>query len=170
LTPVPTGRTLLADRKADPVLPSSPVAPNAGSPAPTGRRGRIRALVLMTVALAVLAFVADGAASFVFVLAVTALGTAGLLILHARSAAAAPRQEAAVAMRPATASAADVDPLAQIDLTERLRRLYDEHVEQLNMAVAEDRLDLVQELSDGYMDQALRLITAGASPEWLSVH
>jgi hypothetical protein len=169
LTPAPTGRTLLADRKADPVLPSSSVAPNAGSPAPTGRRGRIRALVLMTVALAVLAFVADGAASFVFLLAVTALGTAGLLILHARSAAAAPVAKTPVAL-PATAPAADVDPLAQIDLTERLRRLYDEHVEQLNMAVAEDRLDLVQELSDGYMDQALRLITAGASPEWLSVH
>jgi hypothetical protein len=152
------------------VLPSSSVAPNAGSPAPTGRRGRIRALVLMTVALAVLAFVADGAASFVFVLAVTALGTAGLLILHARSAAAAPRQDAPLAMPPTMAPAADVDPLAHIELTERLRQLYDEHVEQLNMALAEDRLDLVQELSDSYMDQALRLITAGASPEWLSVH
>jgi hypothetical protein len=151
------------------VLPSSSVAPNAGSPAPTGRRGRIRALVLMTVALAVLAFVADGAASLVFVLAVTALGTAGLLILHARSAAAAPVATTAAAP-PVTAPAADVDPLAQIDLTERLRRLHDEHVEQLNMAVAEDRLDLVQELSDSYMDQALRLITAGASPESLAVH
>jgi hypothetical protein len=73
-------------------------------------------------------------------------------------------------MPPAMTPAADVDPLAQIDLTERLRRLYDEHVEQLNMALAEDRLDLVQELSDSYMDQALRLITAGASPEWLAVH
>jgi hypothetical protein len=152
------------------VLPSSPVAPNAGSPAPAGRRGRIRALVLMTVALTVLAFVADGAASLVFVLAVTAVGTAGLLILHARSAAAAPRQYAPLAMPPAMTPAADVDPLAQIDLTEGLRRLYDEHVEQLNMALAEDRLDLVQELSDSYMDQALRLITAGASPEWLAVH
>ena len=151
------------------MLPSSPVAPNAGSPAPTGRRGRIRALVLMTVALAVLTFVADGAASLVFVLAVTALGTAGLLILHAHSAAAAPVAKTPAAP-PATAPAADVDPLAQVDLTERLRRLYDEHVEQLNMAVAEDRLDLVQELSDSYMDQALRLITAGASPEWLAVH
>ena len=152
------------------MLPSSPVAPNAGSPAPTGRRGRIRALVLMTVALTVLAFAADGAASLLLVLAVTALGSAGLLILHTRSAAAAPRQDAPLAMLPAMAPAADVDPLAQIDLTERLRRLYDEHVEQLNMALAEDRLDLVQELSDSYMDQSLRLITAGASPEWLAVH
>ena len=152
------------------MLPSSPVAPNAGSPAPAGRRGRIRALVLMTVALTVLAFVADGAASLVLVLAVTALGTAGLLVLHARSSAAAPRQDAPLAMPPAMTPAADVDPLAQIDLTEGLRRLYDEHVEQLNMALAEDRLDLVQELSDSYMDQALRLITAGASPEWLAVH
>jgi hypothetical protein len=151
------------------VLPSSPVAPNAGSPAPDGRRGRIRALVLVTVALTVLAFVADGAASLVLVLAVTALGTAGLLSLHARSAAAAPVAETPAAP-PVTAPAADVDPLAQIDLTERLRRLHDEHVEQLNMAVAEDRLDLVQELSDSYMDQALRLITAGASPESLAVH
>jgi hypothetical protein len=156
------------------VLPSSPVAPNAGSPAPAGRRGRIRALVLMTEALTVLAFVADGAASLVLVLAVTALGTAGLLVLHARSSAAAPRQDAPLAMpptmTPTMAPAADVDPLSQIELTERLRQLYDEHVEQLNMALAEDRLDLVQELSDSYMDQALRLITAGASPEWLAVH
>ena len=152
------------------MLPSSPVAPNAGSPAPTGRRGRIRALVLMTVALTVLAFVADGAASLLLVLAVTALGSAGLLVLHARSAVAAPRQDAPLTMPAAMTPATDVDPLAQVDLTERLRRLYDEHVEQLNMAVAEDRLDLVQELSDSYMDQALRLITAGASPEWLAVH
>jgi hypothetical protein len=35
--------------------------------------------------------------------------------------------------------------------------------------VAEDRLDLVQQLSDSYMDQALRLITAGASPDSLAL-
>jgi hypothetical protein len=37
------------------------------------------------------------------------------------------------------------------------------------MALGEDREDLVQQLSDDYMDQALRLMTAGAqaSPEWL---
>jgi hypothetical protein len=147
------------------VLPSSPVVPNADSAAPAGPRGRIRALVLVAAALTALAFVADGAPGLVLVLATTALGTAGLLALHARPAAAHPRAD-----RPVTAPpTVDVDPLLDGDLSERLRRLRDEHVEQLNMAVAEDRLDLVQELSDSYMDQALRLITAGASPDSLAL-
>jgi hypothetical protein len=140
------------------------VVPNARTAVPAGPRGRFRALVLVTVALAVLALAAGGTA-VLLVLAMTTLGTAGVLILRARSAAAHPSPDAAGAT-PAM-SAADVDALPSGDLTERLRQLYAEHVEQTNMAVAEDRFDLVEELSDSYMNQALRLITAGASPDWL---
>jgi hypothetical protein len=45
------------------------------------------------------------------------------------------------------------------DLTrEALRKLHDEYVEAVNMAVAEGRDDLVEELVAAYPDAALRLV------------
>jgi hypothetical protein len=40
-----------------------------------------------------------------------------------------------------------------------LKNLHDEYVEAVNMAVAEDRADLVEELMASYPDAALRLLT-----------
>ena len=46
---------------------------------------------------------------------------------------------------------------------EQLRELHDTYVWQVNAAIGEDRLDLVNELADEYLDQALALITGGAA-------
>jgi hypothetical protein len=45
---------------------------------------------------------------------------------------------------------------------EQLERLHDAFVWEVNAAVGEDRLDLVWQLADDYLDQALRLVTDGA--------
>jgi len=135
------------------VLPSHPPVPHGAAAAPDNIRGRTRALVLVGLVLAVLAVVTDGTAGLALVLTTSALSAAGLLALRADRVAETPAR-----------TTADVDPLTPTDVTECLRRLYDDHVEQINMALAEDRDDLVQELSDSYMDQSLRLITAGERP------
>jgi hypothetical protein len=46
----------------------------------------------------------------------------------------------------------------------QLRELHDTYVWEVNAAVGENRLDLVYQLADDYMDRALRLMTAGESP------
>jgi len=46
----------------------------------------------------------------------------------------------------------------------QLRELHDAYVWEVNAAIGEDRLDLVWQLADDYMDRALRLISAGESP------
>ncbi len=46
----------------------------------------------------------------------------------------------------------------------RLRELHDTYVWEVNAAIGEDRIDLVWELADDYMDRALRLLSAGESP------
>jgi hypothetical protein len=43
-----------------------------------------------------------------------------------------------------------------------LRKLHDEYIEAVNMAVGEDREDLVEELAASYPDAALHLITGDA--------
>ena len=43
----------------------------------------------------------------------------------------------------------------------QLRELHDIYVWDVNAAVGEGRLDLVWQLADDYLDQALKLITAG---------
>jgi hypothetical protein len=101
----------------------------------------------------------DGTAGRALALAVTALGAAGIVGLRAGWVVARPDPDGSVVTTPV--SPADVP---SEDLTERLRRLHDDHVEKVNMALGEDRDDLVQDLSDSYMDQALRLITAGGRP------
>jgi len=44
---------------------------------------------------------------------------------------------------------------------ERLRELHDEYVWEINAAIGEDRMDLVWQLADDYVDLALRLMIAG---------
>jgi hypothetical protein len=132
-----------------------------------GRRSRIRALVLTGASLALLAAVA-GRTSGLLVLAVAAaaLGATAVLGLRAR-AAAGPAATRRTPARSVLSSAVANESLDADDLTARLRRLHDDHVEQVNQAVGEGREDLVQELSDSYMNESLALITAGAhlSPE-----
>lgn len=43
--------------------------------------------------------------------------------------------------------------------TERLRALHDRYVWEVNAAVGEGRLDLVWELADEFLDQALEFLT-----------
>lgn len=43
--------------------------------------------------------------------------------------------------------------------SERLRTLHDAYVWEVNAAVGEGRLDLVRDLADDYLDEALRLMT-----------
>ena len=149
------------------MLPSHPVIPTSGTAATDGPRGRILTLVLTGLVVGVVVSAADRTAGLALALVVTVLGTAGFRLLRShRTPARRDRQRAATTP---TFLAADVANVTPDELTERLRRLYDDHVEQVNMALGEDREDLVQQLSDDYMDQALRLMTAGAqaSPEWL---
>ena len=47
---------------------------------------------------------------------------------------------------------------------DQLRELHDTYVWEVNAAVGEDRLDLVWQLADDYMDQALVLLARGESP------
>ena len=48
--------------------------------------------------------------------------------------------------------------MAELD---QLRELHDRYVWEVNAAVGEDRLDLVWELADDYMDRALLLLASG---------
>jgi hypothetical protein len=51
-----------------------------------------------------------------------------------------------------------MDP-PQGDLTDALRAVHDAYIAKVNAAVAMDRLDLVTELTDAYVDDALRMMT-----------
>ena len=46
----------------------------------------------------------------------------------------------------------------------QLQELHDAYVWEVNAAVGEDRLDLVWELADDYMDRALLLLASGEPP------
>jgi hypothetical protein len=119
--------------------------------------------VLTGVSLAALTVVVGGTTGLlVLAVAATALGATAVLGLRARSAATLPARTGSATARTAFPSAVATDPVDPDDLTVRLRQLHDDHVEQVNMALAEGREDLVQELSDSYMDESLALITAGA--------
>ena len=50
--------------------------------------------------------------------------------------------------------------LADEDVADHLRDLHDHYVEQVNMAVAEGREDLVRQLSDDYADEALLVMAS----------
>lgn len=144
------------------MLPLHPVSSTGDRSSPAVHRGRIRALVLTSASLAVLTAVVGGPTGLlVLAVAATALGAAAVLGIRARSTTAPPapaRSRTARTVIPSTVPTGSVDAA---DLTDYLRRLHDDHVEQVNMAVAEGREDLVQELSDSYMDESLALITGG---------
>ncbi len=46
---------------------------------------------------------------------------------------------------------------------EQLARLHEAYVWQINAAVGEGRMDLVEELAEQYMEEALELMTAGSA-------
>jgi hypothetical protein len=116
--------------------------------------------VLTGVSLAVLAAVVGGATGLL-VLAVAATALALARGLRPRRATAVPAPSGPGPDRTAIPSAVAALPVDPEDLTIRLRRLHEDHVERVNMALAEGREDLVRELSDSYMDQSLTLITSG---------
>jgi hypothetical protein len=120
------------------VLPLHPQAPNGGTAATTGR-GRVRALVLTGLSMVILAAVVGRRTR--------------------RPAAAATPASSVIAT--GGLSPADTEAVTPESLTERLRALYDDHVEKLNLALEEGREDLAREVSDSYMDESLRLITGG---------
>jgi hypothetical protein len=140
------------------VLPLHPQAPNGGT-APTTGRGRVRALVLTGLSMVILAAVV-GPTTDLLVLAVIALGAAAVLGRRARRAAAAATPARSV-IATGGLSPADTEAVTPDFLTERLRALYDDHVEKLNLALEEGREDLAREVSDSYMDESLSLITGG---------
>jgi hypothetical protein len=143
------------------VLPLHPQAPNGGT-APTTGRGRVRALVLTGLSLVILAAVVGPTADLLVLAAITviALGAAAVLGRRTRRAAAAATPAGSV-IATGGLSAADTGAVTPDSLNERLRALYDDHVEQLNLALEEGREDLAREVSDGYMDESLRLIAGG---------
>jgi hypothetical protein len=148
-----------------PIPARRPTASAAGRRRMSALASAALALALAVLALAVLAVVAVGSAGTVLaVLAIVLLGAAAVLGLRSHWASAAP--DAVPAATGVRAPVAPPETVAPDQLTERLRRLHDEHVELVNMAVAEGREDLVQELSDSYVNQALGLIISeGRSPQ-----
>jgi hypothetical protein len=144
------------------VLPSHPVVPNGGTAVTDTPRGRILTLVVTGLVLGAAAWAADRTAGLALAVIVIALGAATLVARRGRRASA--RWDRGHAATTPASPTADDEFVTPDELTERLRKLYEDHVEQVNMALGEDREDLVQDLSDSYVDQALRLITAGARP------
>jgi hypothetical protein len=129
------------------------VSPIGDTVGPLPLRGPIRVAVLASVALSAVAAVLGGTPGLAaLALAASALTVAALLGMRSRWVASAPHQAPAV----------DVVLDGEGELPARLRRLHDEHVEQVNLALDEGRDDLVSELSDAYTDQALTLITVDA--------
>ncbi len=49
------------------------------------------------------------------------------------------------------------------DLTEQLRALHQDYTEQVNLAIAEGRDDIVDELVATYPDEALQLLVAAGT-------
>jgi hypothetical protein len=149
------------------MLPLHPLAPN-GSTAATMGRGRVRSIVLTGLSMAILAAVVGPTADVIAlaVITVIALGAATVLGRRTRQAAAAATPTGSV-IATAGPSPADTEAVTPEALTERLRALYDDHVEKLNLALEEGREDLARELSDSYMDESLSLITGGGpSPRY----
>jgi hypothetical protein len=153
-----------------PLHTTSPVGAPASAPDP-----RVRLLLLSAAGLGIAAAVlGDAPGVLAFVLAVGALGAASALGLRDRWAALQPDRAGQV---PGSApefpawSPAESDSPYDTALTADLRQLYADHVEQLNLALAEGREDLARELSDAYPDRALALLTgAGLPPARSALH
>jgi hypothetical protein len=50
------------------------------------------------------------------------------------------------------------------ELTGRLTALHEAYVDKVNRLIAEDREDLIQDLVDGYADEALALLAPAVPP------
>ena len=115
------------------MLSLHPRSSTGDAPAPATRRDRIRSLVIAGACLAVLAVLSGGTG--LVALAVLTLGTAA--VLGRRAGHGSPRP-APSRLRTAPRPSLAAGPVEPEDLTARLRRLHDDHVEQVNMALAED--------------------------------
>ena len=138
------------------------VPPWGVPPADRARRGpRARLLVAVAVALAGFGLVLDGWLAVVAsALAGVCAWAAGTRRWHTETP--RPVATASPVLRPAVPP--DCDPVDRAALDDRLARLHESYVEQVNMCVAEGRDDLVRELSDGYVDRALELMTGAGWP------
>ncbi len=96
------------------------------------------------------------------VVTTSVLGALSVLGRHRHRAAAHPAPPGPRPGRPMLP--ADGDPGDRPDLPERLDQLHEHYVEQVNLAVAEDRADLVAELCDAYMEEALQMIAGPDLP------
>lgn len=137
-----------------------PIAPFSAPPAdaPTTRHAapsRVLGGVTLTSAAVVTLLSATTAAGW---LMATALAVGAVAVLPADR----PRRQAAWE-HGSVPTAPDV-VLSEDELTERLRALHDARVEEVNMALAEGREDLVRESSDRYTDEALALLTSAQHP------
>ena len=138
-----------------------PLPPVFSTPSPAARAVRtsrtVGFLVAGAFALAVLTTLFDrSAAPLALVLVIAALAAAAVLAVRARWAATAPGTDAAPVARPVVWSD---DVVADDTLALQLRELHDFHIEQVNSAVAQGRMDLVADLSDSYAEEALALLT-----------
>jgi hypothetical protein len=91
------------------------------------------------------------------------LGAASALGLHTSTA-------MAPAALPAFPTTAPRDGVDDGELTAQLVRLHDDHVERANSAVAEGREDLLPEISDSYVGQAMALMTSAGFPPVGAAH
>lgn len=133
------------------------------SPIPSGGRPvRVRPpraatlLLLLAAAAAVAGVVLAGLAAQVALIVMLVALLAGSVAAMRAHWTAVLAEEARLHPAPPAPSAAD--------LTARLHRMHEQHLEQVNAVLDEGRVDLAAELSDAYMDEALRAITdAGPS-------
>jgi hypothetical protein len=136
----------------------NPLSPRSAA----ATRRPVRLLVLAGLSLTVAASVLGRTLGVLcLTLAASALGAAAALGLRS------PRTPApALLSGPPSPSSEPValDVVDDGELTTRLARLHEDHVEQANSAVGEGRDDLLQELSDSYLEQAMALMTGAGLP------
>ncbi len=140
----------------------SPISPAGPRPCFRVLRG-VCALLVLALALVLGWVLLDPApAVTASVVTTSVLGAVFVLAVHRHRAAAHPAPPEPRPIRPAPP--VDRDSGDRPDLPERLDRLHEHYVEQVNLAVAEDRADLVAELCDAYMEEALRMIAGPDLP------
>jgi hypothetical protein len=130
-------------------FPPRPIFPQG--PAHRRRPGLVGRLLLVAGLLAALAVVAGPPVDYAFLaLATCTLAAAGVVSLLLQWSAAVP----------ATAGVPVADPAqAAQQLVDRLRGLRRSHLEEVDRALDAGRPDLARELSESYIDRALRILT-----------
>lgn len=129
--------------------------PSTDAPATATGRARILGGVALTSAAVITLVDAPTAAGW---LTATALAAGAVAVLPAD-----PHRRSA-AREPGSIADGSAVVLSDDELTQRLRALHDARVEEVNMALAENREDLVGEYSDRYTDAALVLLTSARHP------